>query len=83
MECVRCLRDTANLVAVAPDGSGAWELYVCDTCHYSWRNSEPDYITVVEKRDPWAQLGHIKDFEKEVQVRPPYRTNKKNPKTGL
>jgi len=82
MQCVRCLNDTAEKAAVAPDGSGAWELYVCYTCHYSWRNSEPDYITVIEKRDPWGQLGHIKDWEKEVPVRPPYRTSKKNPITG-
>ena len=56
MQCVRCLQDTASKIADAPDGSGAWELYFCETCHYSWRNSEPDYITDIDKRDPWAQL---------------------------
>jgi hypothetical protein len=82
MQCVRCLKDTAAKVAVAPDGSNAWEVYHCKTCNYSWRNSEPDFITVVEKRDPWGQLDKIKDFQKEIRGIPPYRTAKKNPKTG-
>jgi hypothetical protein len=82
MQCIRCLRDTASKVAEAPDGSGAWELYFCETCHYSWRNNEPDYITVIEKRDSWGQLDKIQDFEKEIKEHPPYVTMKKNPKTG-
>ena len=53
MQCVRCLRDTAYKVADAPDGSAAWEAYACTYCCYTWRSSEPEEITVVEKRDPW------------------------------
>lgn len=56
MKCVRCLRDTARKVADAPDGSGAWEVYACTDCNYTWRSSEPEEITVIAKRDPWGQL---------------------------
>ena len=56
MKCVRCGSDEAYKVADAPDGSGAWEIYACPTCNYNWRNSEPDYITDPEKRDPRFQL---------------------------
>ena len=56
MQCVRCLKDTATTIAKAPDKSNAWELYYCERCHYSWRNIEPDYITDINKRDPWGQL---------------------------
>lgn len=61
MKCVRCGRDAAYKVADAPDGSGAWEMYHCTNCNYSWRNTDPEYTTVVEKRDPWAQLDHLSD----------------------
>lgn len=56
MICVRCLKDTARKVADAPDGSGAWEVYYCERCNYSWRSSEEEEITVIEKRDPEFQL---------------------------
>jgi late competence protein required for DNA uptake (superfamily II DNA/RNA helicase) len=56
MKCVRCLNDTASKVADAPDGSGAWEVYYCTTCDYSWRNTEEDYVTDIEKRNPRFQV---------------------------
>ena len=56
MICVRCLKDTAGKVADAPDGSKAWEVYYCESCNYSWRSSEEEEITVIEKRDPEFQL---------------------------
>lgn len=56
MKCLRCGNDTAKKVADAPDGSGSWEVYACDKCHYSWRTTEPDYILNPEKRDPRFQL---------------------------
>lgn len=75
MICVRCLRDTAKKVADAPDGSGAWEMYYCITCNYSWRNTEPDYITIIEKRDPWAQLSKIENLTS-LPSAGPYKTMK-------
>lgn len=59
MICVRCLKDTAARIAQAPDGSGAWEVYYCERCNYSWRSSEEPEITVLEKRDPEFQLENI------------------------
>lgn len=77
MICVRCLRDSAKIVATAPDGSGAWEIYACSECNYNWRSSEPEEITVIEKRDPWGQLNG-KDFSSFKKQ--DYRTAKKAPK---
>lgn len=56
MKCVRCLENAARVVAKAPDGSGAWEIYKCDHCNYGWRSTEQENITVVEKRDPRFQM---------------------------
>lgn len=59
MMCLRCLKDTAGKVADAPDGSGAWEVYYCEHCNYSWRSSDEEEITVLEKRDPRFQLDNV------------------------
>ena len=59
MICVRCLRDTARKVAEAPDRSGVWEIYYCKRCNYSWRSTEEEQITVLEKRDPEFQLDQV------------------------
>lgn len=65
MICVRCLHDSAAKIADAPDGSNAWEIFHCSKCNYVWRSSEDEGITNPEKRDKWAQLDKIIDFEKE------------------
>lgn len=59
MVCVRCLRDTAHRVAQAPDGSGSWEIYRCDTCNYTWRSSEEDDLTLIAHRDEEFQLDRV------------------------
>jgi vanillate/4-hydroxybenzoate decarboxylase subunit D len=59
MICVRCLKDTARKVAEAPDRSGAWEVYYCERCNYSWRSTEEEEITVLERRDPEFQLDQV------------------------
>ena len=59
MKCVRCLHDTADVIAKAPDGSGAWVVYLCKHCNYSWCNNEVESITNIEKRDPWAQMDKV------------------------
>ena len=61
MKCLRCLDDTASEVAGAPDGSDAWTIYYCQKCNYSWRSSEEESITDIEKRNPRFQLDKI-DF---------------------
>lgn len=76
MKCLRCLRDSVEIVAKAPDGSGAWEVYYCNECNYSWRNNEVEEVSVIEKRDSWGQLDEV-DFNK-MRVST-YRTMKKKP----
>ncbi|MBN2791425.1 MAG: hypothetical protein JXQ81_02850 [Desulfuromonadales bacterium] len=56
MKCIRCLKGEAAVVATAPDGSGAWEIYKCADCNYGWRSIEPEEILNPEKRDPRFQL---------------------------
>jgi late competence protein required for DNA uptake (superfamily II DNA/RNA helicase) len=63
MKCLRCLDDTASEVAIAPDGSGAWAIYYCKRCNYSWRDTEEECVTVLEKRNPRFQLDKT-DFDK-------------------
>jgi hypothetical protein len=63
MQCVRCLSDEARKIADAPDGSGAWEVYFCERCSYSWRSSEEDFVTDIAKRNPRFQLTD-EDFER-------------------
>jgi vanillate/4-hydroxybenzoate decarboxylase subunit D len=59
MNCVRCLIGEAEVVAHAPDGSGAWEIYRCRRCNYGWRSSEPQTITDASKRDSRFQLVDV------------------------
>jgi len=59
MICIRCLQDSAEKIAEAPDGSGEWEVYYCERCNYSWRSSEESEITVPDKRDPEFQLEDV------------------------
>lgn len=56
MECIRCCGRTAFVVAAAPDGSNAWEVYYCDTCNFSWRSTEEREVITREERDPYFQL---------------------------
>jgi hypothetical protein len=56
MKCVRCIEGDASVVAKAPDGSGAWEIYRCTCCNYGWRSTEPENIIDPAKRDPFFQL---------------------------
>jgi hypothetical protein len=56
MNCVRCLEGEVEIVARAPDGSGAWEIYRCKRCNYGWRSTEPENITDPSRRDPFFQL---------------------------
>ena len=39
MKCPRCDADTVRVMTKSPVGD-VWEVYVCDTCSYSWRSTE-------------------------------------------
>lgn len=42
MICPRCDTDKVELLVTSPVGN-VWEMYVCNTCTYSWRSTEtPD-----------------------------------------
>ncbi len=42
--CPRC--DTPNSAVVARSPvAGVWEMYLCPTCFYSWRSTEPEEAT--------------------------------------
>lgn len=74
MICVRCLRDSASVVAHAPDGSGAWEMIYCGQCNFSWRTSEePQYINSATRDQMFQLEGEALDkLEVLVQI-PPLR----------
>lgn len=57
MKCIRCGKeDSVHVVAKAPDGSGAWEIYKCDVCNFGWRSSEPAKMLDNSKWDPFFNL---------------------------
>lgn len=42
MICPRCDTDKVELLVKSPVGN-VWEMYICNTCTYSWRSTEtPD-----------------------------------------
>jgi late competence protein required for DNA uptake (superfamily II DNA/RNA helicase) len=71
MNCVRCSNDSASVVAKAPDGSGAWEVYYCSRCNFSWRTTEDEDIINSEKFNPSFKLD--KDDLSKLQVRIPFQ----------
>lgn len=71
MKCVRCLQESASKVASAPDGSGAWEVYCCDRCNFSWRSTEEPHVINPELRDPWFQLEEDPDDLPSPLIIPP------------
>lgn len=53
--CPRCATPHAAVVARSPI-QGVWQMHLCTTCFYSWRNTEPDYAT---RTDALAAGFHI------------------------
>ncbi|WP_085829780.1 non-oxidative hydroxyarylic acid decarboxylases subunit D [Collinsella vaginalis] len=48
MKCPRCDHDQIETIATSPI-EGAWEVYQCDRCFYSWRSTEQPHIDEVFK----------------------------------
>lgn len=59
MKCVRCLNDSAEIVAKSPDGTSAWEVFYCSKCNYSWRTTEEEDVINPEKSDPHFKLDKV------------------------
>ncbi|NLI14314.1 non-oxidative hydroxyarylic acid decarboxylases subunit D [Pelotomaculum propionicicum] len=71
MKCVRCLHDTAAKFAEAPDKSGAWEMYACSRCNFTWRNTEEPEVITPELRDKNFQFTQeVSDLQILVPVPP-------------
>ena len=61
--CPRCGSHTVEVVYKSPV-EGAWEVYMCTTCRYTFRSTEPDYMTDPDKYDPTFKLDPegLQDF---------------------
>ena len=51
MKCPRCDAETVRVMTKSPVGD-VWEVYVCDTCSYSWRSTEEIHVHDVFKLKP-------------------------------
>jgi vanillate/4-hydroxybenzoate decarboxylase subunit D len=69
MICPRCDTEDVEFLVKSPVGD-AWELYICNSCAYSWRSTEtPD------KTDPKMYNRSFKIKAEEIpnmMVLPPY-----------
>ncbi|CBI41451.1 hypothetical protein HTY60_01820 [Bacillus amyloliquefaciens] len=43
--CPRCESKKGETVSQSPV-KGAWEIYQCQTCFFTWRSCEPESITM-------------------------------------
>jgi vanillate/4-hydroxybenzoate decarboxylase subunit D len=68
MICPRCDSDTAGLLVKAPV-DGAWEVYKCDTCDFTWRSTESKDITDGKNYDARFKVNPLKIGE--LPVMPP------------
>jgi transcription elongation factor Elf1 len=68
MICPRCDSEKVSLLTKAPVDH-AWEVYICGTCTFSWRNTEGENITNPEKYDKRFKLNPA-EFDKLDQIPP-------------
>jgi hypothetical protein len=60
MICPRCDTDKVNLMVKSPVGN-AWEIFICETCTYSWRSTES-----ADKTDPACYAKKFKINPNEI-----------------
>ena len=60
MICPRCETDKVNLMVKSPVGN-VWEMYICETCTYSWRSTES-----ADKTDPARYAKNFKINPSEI-----------------
>ncbi len=53
MHCPRC---NSAATEVMSRSQGAWEVYLCRGCFYSWRTTEPEVLLRHETYDPQFRL---------------------------
>lgn len=68
MICPRCDSELVSVMAKSPVGD-VWEVYLCDTCQFSWRSTEGENIIDPEKYDKRFKLDPNK-FDKLDQIPP-------------
>lgn len=75
MKCPRCNSEHISIMVKSPVGD-VWEVYLCDTCKFSWRNTEGENITDPEQYDKRFKLNP-EEFGNLDQI-PPIPTLLKN-----
>ncbi|CAI8703455.1 non-oxidative hydroxyarylic acid decarboxylases subunit D [Priestia megaterium] len=68
MKCPRCESKKISLLTKAPVDD-AWEVYICETCTLSWRNTEGSNVTDPEKYDKRFKLNPA-EFKELDQIPP-------------
>ncbi|WP_275298391.1 non-oxidative hydroxyarylic acid decarboxylases subunit D [Clostridium sp. YIM B02555] len=68
MKCPRCDSELVSVMVKSPVGH-AWEVYLCDTCKFSWRSTEGENITDPEQYDKRFKLNS-EEFNKLDQIPP-------------
>ena len=68
MQCPRCDSEKVSLLTKSPVGD-VWEVYLCGTCHFTWRNTESENITNPEKYDKRFKLNPA-EFDQLAQIPP-------------
>jgi vanillate/4-hydroxybenzoate decarboxylase subunit D len=48
--CPRCRSLRTELMACSPV-AGVWEMYLCNTCFFGWRTSEPEAVIDPDRYD--------------------------------
>jgi len=68
MICPRCDDQRAAAIFASPE-SGAWEIYRCPRCFFTWRSTEEDRVTRAELYDVDFKLSEAKI--REMVPKPP------------
>jgi transposase-like protein len=68
MKCPRCDSEIVSVMVKSPVGD-AWEVYLCDTCKFSWRSTEGANITDPEQYDKRFKLNP-EEFDKLEKIPP-------------
>lgn len=64
--CPRCDSTKAEAVAESPV-KGAWTVYTCPVCFYTWRSTEPESFTHPEKYNKSFKVNQ-EDIPNAIQV---------------